>query len=101
MKLCFSLVLSVTGAWFCFLLFALLLWSWRNSSKKINKKKVDTTAKIFYLSLAMNAIEIETAIYCGETVELLSIENTIYGNLAFIRFEDGREDQVPLNTIDF
>jgi hypothetical protein len=49
----------------------------------------------------MDAIEIETVTYCGETVELLSIENTLYGNLAFIRFEDGREDQVPLNTIDF
>ena len=49
----------------------------------------------------MNEIEIETAIYCGEIVELLSIENTPYGNLAFIRFDDGREDQVPLNTIDF
>jgi hypothetical protein len=39
--------------------------------------------------------------YCNETVELIDIENTIYGNLARIRFDDGREDQVPLNTIDF
>jgi hypothetical protein len=45
--------------------------------------------------------EIEFVLYCNETVELLEIENTEYGNLAFIRFEDGREDQVPLNTIEF
>jgi hypothetical protein len=43
----------------------------------------------------------EFVIYCHETVELIDIENTAYGNLAFIRFEDGREDQVPLNTIEF
>ena len=45
--------------------------------------------------------EIEFVLYCNETVELLEIENTPYGNLARIRFDDGREDQVPLNTIDF
>jgi hypothetical protein len=39
--------------------------------------------------------------YCNQTVELIDIENTMYGNLALIRFEDGREDQVPLNTINF
>jgi len=43
----------------------------------------------------------EFVLYCHETVELIEIENTEYGNLAFIRFEDGREDQVPLNTIQF
>jgi hypothetical protein len=45
--------------------------------------------------------EIEFVSYCHEAVELLDIENTPYGNLARIRFDDGREDQVPLNTIDF
>ena len=44
---------------------------------------------------------IEFVLYYDETVELLEIENTEYGNLARIRFDDGREDQVPLNTIDF
>ena len=39
--------------------------------------------------------------YCGQEVILLSVENTEYGNLAFIQFEDGREDQVPLSTIHF
>ncbi len=65
-----------------------------------NKKNVDRIAKIGYLSLAMNE-EIEFVLYCNETVELLEIENTEYGNLAFIRFEDGREDQVPLSRIEF
>ena len=59
-----------------------------------------------YLSLAMTKLTEKTEItefvlYCHETVELIEIENTEYGNLAFIRFEDGREDQVPLNTIQF
>lgn len=52
----------------------------------------------------MNEIanETEFVLYADrETVELVSIENTEYGNLATIRFDDGREDQVPLNTIDF
>jgi hypothetical protein len=44
---------------------------------------------------------IEFVKYCQDIVELIEIENTEYGNLAFIRFEDGREDQVPLNTINF
>lgn len=43
--------------------------------------------------------EIETVTYCGELVSLLSVENTEYGNLARIQFEDGREDEVPLSTL--
>lgn len=44
--------------------------------------------------------EKEIVIYCGEEVELLEI---IQGrrNVALIRFEDGREDEVPVSTIKF
>ena len=36
--------------------------------------------------------------YCGEEVELLEIT---HNNQALIRFENGREDEVPLKTIKF
>ncbi len=44
--------------------------------------------------------EKEIVTYCGEEVELIEI---IQGrrNVALIRFEDGREDEVPLHTIQF
>lgn len=45
--------------------------------------------------------ENELAIYCDEQVELIGVETTEYGVLANIRFEDGREDQVPLARIDY
>jgi hypothetical protein len=43
----------------------------------------------------------EFANYCGQPVIVLEIEHTEYGALAFIQFEDGREDQVPVSTINF
>jgi hypothetical protein len=51
----------------------------------------------------MNATEEKTEFvnYCGQEVILLDVESTPYGNLALIQFEDGREDQVPLSTINF
>ena len=39
--------------------------------------------------------------YCGQSVIVLEVENTEYGTLASIQFEDGREDQVPLTTLNF
>ena len=45
--------------------------------------------------------KIEMVMYCGEEVQLLSVENTEYGNEALISFESGREDYVPLSTINF
>ena len=39
--------------------------------------------------------------YCGQDVILLHVESNQYGNLALIQFEDGREDYVPLSTINF
>lgn len=48
-----------------------------------------------------NHTEPEFVLYCGQQVILLDIENTPHGNVALISFEDGREDQVPLSTIDF
>jgi len=43
----------------------------------------------------------EFANYCGQSVIVLEVENTEYGTLASIQFEDGREDQVPLTTLNF
>ena len=43
----------------------------------------------------------EFANYCGESVIVLDVEHTEYGTLAFIQFEDGREDQVPVTTLNF
>ena len=43
----------------------------------------------------------EFANYCGESVIVLEIEHTEYGTLAFIQFEDGREDLVPVTTLNF
>ena len=43
----------------------------------------------------------EFANYCGQSVIVLEVEHTEYGTLAFIQFEDGREDQVPVTTINF
>lgn len=42
--------------------------------------------------------EKELVTYCGEEVELLEIT---HNNQALIRFENGREDEVPLKTIKF
>ena len=43
----------------------------------------------------------EFANYCGQPVIVLEVEHTEYGTLAFIQFEDGREDQVPVRTSNF
>jgi hypothetical protein len=43
----------------------------------------------------------EFANYCGQSVIVLDVEHTEYGTLAFIQFEDGREDEVPITTINF
>ena len=45
--------------------------------------------------------EIQFVLYCGEQVQLLSVDTTEYGVLANIQFEDGREDSVPLSRIDY
>jgi len=45
--------------------------------------------------------DIEFVTYCGEEVELIEVVNTRCGNLARIKFEDNREDEVPLSTIQF
>lgn len=45
--------------------------------------------------------EIEICNYCGFEVELLEVVYTSQGNRALIRFEDGREDEVPLGTLEF
>jgi hypothetical protein len=41
------------------------------------------------------------AVYCGETVEILDLDADARGNAVLIRFEDGREDTVPMTVIDF
>ncbi len=45
--------------------------------------------------------EKEICKYCDYEVELLEVVHTPMGNRALIRFEDGREDEVPLGTLDF
>ena len=45
--------------------------------------------------------EIEICQYCDFEVELLEVVHTACGNRALIRFEDGREDEVPLGTLEF
>ena len=45
--------------------------------------------------------EKEICIYCDLEVELLEVVHTAKGNRALIRFEDGREDEVPLGTLEF
>jgi hypothetical protein len=45
--------------------------------------------------------EIQFVNYCGESVILLSVESSEYGNFAYIQFHCGREDEVPLSTINF
>lgn len=42
--------------------------------------------------------EKEFVTYCGEEVQLLEYTDN---NQALIRFENGREDEVPLKTIKF
>lgn len=36
----------------------------------------------------------------GQSVIILSTESSEYGVLAFVQFEDGREEEVPLCAID-
>ena len=45
--------------------------------------------------------EIAICKYCDLEVELLEVVYTVKGNRARIRFEDGREDEVPLGTLEF
>ena len=45
--------------------------------------------------------EKEICQYCDYEVELLEVVHTAAGNRALIRFEDGREDEVPLGTLGF
>jgi len=64
------------------------------------KKLIDQSAKTVYSFLAMIE-EIEICRYCDFEVELLEVVYTPVGNRALIRFEDGREDEVPLCTLEF
>lgn len=41
----------------------------------------------------------EIVLYCGQEVELLGLDQSGRKTEAHIRFEDGREDYVPLSTI--
>jgi hypothetical protein len=41
------------------------------------------------------------AIYCGQNVQVLNSYSTECGVISLISFEDGREDEVPMVTLDF
>ena len=68
-------------------------------------QKVLAEKSLFGYPLHMTNTDTDTALefanYCGQSVIVLSVESTEYGTLASIQFEDGREDQVPLTTLNF
>ena len=70
-------------------------------------QKVLAENRLFGYPLGMSNTASDTAAapefanYCGQSVIVLEVEHTEYGTLAFIQFEDGREDQVPITTINF
>lgn len=72
----------------------------RKSPPQIIKKLVDSLSKNRYFFPAMFE-EKEICIYCNFEVELLEVVHTAKGNRALIRFEDGREDEVPLGSLEF
>lgn len=43
----------------------------------------------------------QIADYCGQTVEILSLDQNDLGIAATILFEDGREDEVPYKSLKF
>jgi hypothetical protein len=68
-------------------------------------QKVLAAKSLFGYPLPMTNTDTDTAPefanYCGQSVIVLEVEHTEYGTLAFIQFEDGREDQVPVTTLNF
>ena len=68
-------------------------------------QKVLAAKSLFGYPLPMTNTDTDTAPefanYCGQSVIVLDVEHTEYGTLAFIQFEDGREDQVPVTTLNF
>ena len=68
-------------------------------------QKVLAAQSLFGYPLHMTNTDTDTAPefanYCGQSVIVIDVEHTEYGTLAFIQFEDGREDQVPITTINF
>lgn len=43
----------------------------------------------------------QQATYCGESVEIIHVEQNAYGLCATILFEDGHEDEVPYKSLKF
>ena len=68
-------------------------------------QKVLAAQSLFGYPLHMTNTDTDNALefadYCGQSVIVLDVQHTEYGTLAFIQFEDGREDQVPVTTINF
>lgn len=46
------------------------------------------------------AESIQWAIFNGQTVEVLEVNQTEHGTIALIRDDDGREDEVPFVRLD-
>jgi len=44
--------------------------------------------------------KIQWAIYCGETVQVLSVDQNEYGTYALVSYDDGREEELPLVRLD-
>jgi hypothetical protein len=43
---------------------------------------------------------IQWANYCGQTVQVLSVDQNEYGTYALVSYEDGREEELPLVRLD-
>lgn len=60
------------------------------------------TPFLCYNTAMSNTTTKETfANYYGESVIVLSTDSTEYGVLCFIQYEDGREEEVPMTTLNF
>jgi hypothetical protein len=63
------------------------------------QKDLAQPLKINYTFAMSNLAPIFANLY-GQSVIILSTESSEYGVLAFVQFEDGREEEVPLCAID-
>jgi hypothetical protein len=61
----------------------------------------DLAPELFSPEFMHGSHEEEQALFQGEPVEILEVESDFLGSYATIRFNDGREDTVPLNALSF
>ena len=66
----------------------------------MQKVLVERVGFPYTLGMTNNTTAPEFDSLYGQPVILLSVERSEYGMLAFVQFEDGREEEVPLSAID-